>query len=204
MVTALPTIFQNIVIHIERQHVPFLICLVTRVREKIDSRTPSIPNLCDDYNWTLAEEPRLFTIPADPEFTVHRGNPTVFVCKAEVPDPTLITDLKWISPEGLEIGVSDRAHSDVKKIVFWDFSSKAKEFSTPKEPHEDEQQAVIGKEFKVKCVVKAKAYDVLTVHWFKDGIDISESKFIIISNSYHIISYHYHILSLSYLSNSHI
>ncbi|KAK2707337.1 hypothetical protein QYM36_015129 [Artemia franciscana] len=38
-----------------------------------------------------------------------------------------------------------------------------------------EQQAVIGKEFKVKCVVKAKAYDVLTVHWFKDGIDISES-----------------------------
>ena len=40
-------------IHIERQHVPFLICLVTRVREKIDSRTPSIPNLCDDYNCKL-------------------------------------------------------------------------------------------------------------------------------------------------------
>ncbi|KAK2707167.1 hypothetical protein QYM36_014999 [Artemia franciscana] len=37
-----------------------------------------------------------------------------------------------------------------------------------------EQQAVIGEEFIVKCIVKAQAHDVLTVHWFKDGIDIRE------------------------------
>jgi len=57
---------------------------------------------------TLAEEPRLYTTPLESEHTLHIGNPMVFVCKAEVPNPTLITDLKWISSEGLEIGVGDR------------------------------------------------------------------------------------------------
>jgi hypothetical protein len=60
---------------------------------------------------TLAEEPRLVITPShsnSAQYTQAVGNPLAFTCKAEVPDPTLITDLKWISPEGLEIGVGDR------------------------------------------------------------------------------------------------
>ncbi|XP_065563214.1 fasciclin-2-like isoform X2 [Artemia franciscana] len=87
--------------------------VLLQVREKIDSLTPSIPNLCDHYNFTLAEEPRLVITPAQPEYTAALGNPLAFTCKAEVPDPTLITDLKWISPEGLEIGVGDRISTDI-------------------------------------------------------------------------------------------
>ncbi|XP_065564495.1 fasciclin-2-like isoform X2 [Artemia franciscana] len=64
------------------------------------------------FQVTLAEEPRLVITPAQPEYTAAVGNPLAFTCKAEVPDPTLITDLKWISPEGLEIGVGDRIFTE--------------------------------------------------------------------------------------------
>ncbi|XP_065563216.1 fasciclin-2-like isoform X4 [Artemia franciscana] len=66
-----------------------------------------------NFQITLAEEPRLVITPAQPEYTAALGNPLAFTCKAEVPDPTLITDLKWISPEGLEIGVGDRISTDI-------------------------------------------------------------------------------------------
>ncbi|XP_065563169.1 fasciclin-2-like isoform X3 [Artemia franciscana] len=67
---------------------------------------------------TLAEEPRLVITPAQPEYTAAVGNPLAFTCKAEVPDPTLITDLKWISPEGLEIGVGDSDGGLIYERIF--------------------------------------------------------------------------------------
>ncbi|KAK2707165.1 hypothetical protein QYM36_014998 [Artemia franciscana] len=71
-----------------------------------------------NFQITLAEEPRLVITPAQPEYTAALGNPLAFTCKAEVPDPTLITDLKWISPEGLEIGVGDSTHRQVLVQTF--------------------------------------------------------------------------------------
>ncbi|KAK2708069.1 hypothetical protein QYM36_015680 [Artemia franciscana] len=86
---------------------PSLSVLLQESEKKLIVERHLFRNLRDHYNFTLAEEPRLVITPAQPEYTAAVGNPLAFTCKAEVPDPTLITDLKWISPEGLEIGVGD-------------------------------------------------------------------------------------------------
>ena len=56
----------------------------------------------------IGEEAKLVILPDGGQLIRPIGANIVLTCKAEVPDPTLITDLRWLGPDGNDLPNGER------------------------------------------------------------------------------------------------
>ena len=57
---------------------------------------------------TVGEEAKLVILPEGGNIIRSIGANIVLTCKGEAPDPELITDLKWLGPDGRDLPNGDR------------------------------------------------------------------------------------------------
>jgi neurocan core protein len=131
------------------------------------------------------------------------GKNSFFTCVAHVHNPKLVKDLKWLAPNGKEIPQDDRVYTeelpgDAGIMLFIkdlnqddsgeyvcqgtyanneEMNSKVK-ISTfigiTWEDAPEDQYAVIHKDSKIRCVVKARP--AATVDWLKESLILSTGK----------------------------
>lgn len=155
------------------------------------------------------EGARLVILPDGGNLIRPVGANIVLTCKGEVDDPELISDLRWIGPNGQEIPNGDRISSEdlgtdsgrlllVKGLQESDsglYRCTAAYASSQKlEAHvnlttivgitwEDaptEQSAIFGLPYKVRCIVRANP--PATIDWQKNGVGFMTNNHYVIEN----------------------
>ncbi|XP_059352616.1 fasciclin-2-like isoform X2 [Daphnia carinata] len=156
-----------------------------------------------------AQEARLVILPDGGNLIRPVGANIVLTCKGEVPDPDLISDLRWLGPDGRDLPNGDRISSeelvsDVGRILFikglqeadsGKYTCSAVYTSSQRlEAHvnlttivgitwEDaptEQSAIFGQPYKVRCVVRANP--PATIDWQKNGVGFPTNNQYVIEN----------------------
>nr|CAH0111202.1 unnamed protein product [Daphnia galeata] len=156
-----------------------------------------------------AQDARLVILPDGGNIIRPVGANIVLTCKGEVPDPELISELRWLGPNGQELPNGDRISSeelvsDVGRILFikglqeadsGKYTCSAVYTSSQRlEAHvnlttivgitwEDaptEQSAIFGQPYKVRCVVRANP--PATIDWQKNGVGFTTNNQYVIEN----------------------
>ncbi|XP_046443418.1 fasciclin-2-like isoform X7 [Daphnia pulex] len=156
-----------------------------------------------------AQDARLVILPDGGNLIRPVGANIVLTCKGEVPDPELISELRWLGPNGQELPNGDRISSedlasDVGRILFikglqeadsGKYTCSAVYTSSQRlEAHvnlttivgitwEDaptEQSAIFGQPYKVRCVVRANP--PATIDWQRNGVGFTTNNQYVIEN----------------------